>query len=70
MLGTFIVGAMAMAIAVPVGVAIAVWLSEFGRPTALARVAESTIEMLAGDAGGGARAVRDDLCSSSTRSAS
>ena len=49
MLGTFIVGAMAMAIAVPVGVAIAVWLSEFGRPTALARVAESAIEMLAGE---------------------
>ena len=48
MLGTFIVSAMAMAIAVPVGVAIAVWLSEFGRPTALARVAESAIEMLAG----------------------
>ncbi|MGO9907901.1 MAG: PstA family ABC transporter permease [Solirubrobacteraceae bacterium] len=49
MLGTFIIGAMAMAIAVPLGVAIAVWLSEFGRPTALARVAESAIEMLAGE---------------------
>ena len=37
-----------MAIAVPVGIGIAVWLSEYGRPSALARVAESTIEMLAG----------------------
>ena len=33
----------------PAAVAIAVWLSEFGRPTALARVAESAIEMLAGE---------------------
>ena len=49
MLGTIIVGAMAMAVAVPVGVAIAVWLSEFGRPVGLARVAESSIEMLAGE---------------------
>jgi phosphate transport system permease protein len=49
MLGTIIVGAIAMAIAVPVGVAIAVWLSEFGRPAGLARVAESSVEMLAGE---------------------
>jgi len=49
MLGTLILGTMAMAIAVPVGVGIAVWLSEFGRPTALARVAESAVEMLAGE---------------------
>lgn len=49
MLGTLIIGAMSMAIALPVGVAMAVWLSEFGRPTALARVAESAIEMLAGE---------------------
>ena len=49
LLGTAIIGAMAMAIALPVGVAIAVWLSEFGRPTPLARVAESAIEMLAGE---------------------
>ena len=39
---------MAMAIALPVGIGIAVWLSEYGRPSALARVAESTVEMLAG----------------------
>ncbi len=49
LLGTLIIGTMAMAIAVPVGVGIAVWLSEFGRPTGLARVAESAIEMLAGE---------------------
>ncbi len=49
LLGTVIVGTMAMAIAVPAGVGIAVWLSEFGRPTALARVAESAIEMMAGE---------------------
>jgi phosphate transport system permease protein len=40
---------MSMAIFVPVGVAIAVWLSEFGRPVGLARVAESAVEMLAGE---------------------
>ncbi len=49
LLGTVIVGTMAMGIAVPAGVGIAVWLSEFGRPTALARVAESAIEMMAGE---------------------
>jgi len=50
MLGTIIIGFMSMAIALPVGVAIAVWLSEFGRPRALARVTESAVEMLAGEA--------------------
>jgi phosphate transport system permease protein len=48
LLGTLLVGAMGMAIALPAGVAIAVWLSEYGRPTALARVVESTIEAIAG----------------------
>ena len=48
LLGTLLVGAMGMAIALPVGVAIAVWLSEYGRPSALARVVESTIEAIAG----------------------
>src|SRR6185295_17952764 len=37
-----------IAIALPLGVAIAVWLSEFGRPFGLARVVESTVEMMAG----------------------
>jgi phosphate transport system permease protein len=48
LLGTLIVTALAMIIALPMGIAIAVWLSEYGRPSALARVAESTIEMIAG----------------------
>lgn len=48
LLGTLIVTAMAMAIATPLGTAIAVWLSEYGRPRPLARVVESTVEMLAG----------------------
>jgi phosphate transport system permease protein len=48
LLGTVIIAFMAMAIAIPSGIGIAVWLSEFGRPTALARLTESCIEMLAG----------------------
>jgi phosphate transport system permease protein len=48
MLGTMLVTAIAMAIALPIGIGVAVWLSEYGRPAALARVAESTIEMIAG----------------------
>jgi phosphate transport system permease protein len=46
--GTLILGVLSMAIAIPVGIGIAVWLSEYGRPAALARVVESTVEMLAG----------------------
>ena len=37
LIGTFLVGAIGIAIALPLGIAIAVWLSEFGRPFALAR---------------------------------
>jgi phosphate transport system permease protein len=48
MIGTAILALIAMAIAVPIGLAVAVWLSEFSRPAALARIAEATIEMLAG----------------------
>ncbi len=48
LIGTLIVAVLAMAIALPIGTAIAVWLTEYGRPSALARVAESTVEMLAG----------------------
>jgi phosphate transport system permease protein len=48
LIGTLIIGAMGIAIALPVGVGIAVWLSEFGRPFALARIVESTVEMIAG----------------------
>jgi phosphate transport system permease protein len=46
--GTMIVAVMGIAIALPAGIAIAVWLVEYGRPTALARVTESTIEAIAG----------------------
>lgn len=48
LVGTVIIALMAMAIAFPLGLCIAVWLSEYGRPSLLARVTESTIEMLAG----------------------
>jgi phosphate transport system permease protein len=48
LIGTGLVAGMAMAIAFPLGVAIGVWLSEFGRPFGLARAVESTVEMMAG----------------------
>ncbi|MBV8576490.1 MAG: hypothetical protein JOZ58_15850, partial [Acetobacteraceae bacterium] len=48
LLGTLIMAVMSIGIALPVGTGIAVWLSEYGRPAALARVIESTVEMLAG----------------------
>jgi phosphate transport system permease protein len=48
LIGTGMVALMAMAIAFPLGIAVGVWLSEFGRPFGLARAAESTIEMMAG----------------------
>ncbi len=48
MIGTFLVAGIAIAIAAPVGIGFAAWLSEYGRPRWLARVAESTVEMLAG----------------------
>jgi phosphate transport system permease protein len=47
-IGTLIVAAMGISLALPVGVAVAVWLVEYGRPAALARVTESTIEAIAG----------------------
>ena len=47
-IGTFLVAALAIGIAGPVGVGVAVWLSEYSRPAGLARVVESTVEMLAG----------------------
>jgi len=46
--GTLIVAVMGIAIALPVGVGVAVWLVEYGRPASLARIAESTIEAIAG----------------------
>ena len=48
LIGTFVVALLGMGIAFPVGVATAVWLSEYGRPFALARAVESAIDMIAG----------------------
>jgi phosphate transport system permease protein len=47
-IGTFIITALGIAIAAPVGVAVAVWLSEYRRPAPLARAVESAIEMISG----------------------
>jgi phosphate transport system permease protein len=46
--GTLLVSAIGIAIAAPVGVAVAVWMSEYQRPAALARAAESGVEMISG----------------------
>jgi phosphate transport system permease protein len=46
--GTLILGVMSLTLALPTGVAIAVWLVEYGRPKALARITEMTIEAIAG----------------------
>jgi phosphate transport system permease protein len=48
MLGTFILAGIGTALALPLGVAIATWLTEYGRPFWLARATESGIEMIAG----------------------
>lgn len=47
-LGTLIATTIAMLLATPIGVGVAVWLSEYARPRSLARVVESTVEMFAG----------------------
>jgi len=47
-IGTLIVTAIGIAIAAPVGVALATWLTEYGRPSWLARALESAIETIAG----------------------
>jgi phosphate transport system permease protein len=48
LIGTCVVALLGTAIALPLGVTIAVWLSEYGRPFALARATESMVEMVAG----------------------
>lgn len=48
LIGTLLLTVMAVAIAAPLGVAIAVWLTEYGRPAGLARAVESGIEVVAG----------------------
>jgi len=47
-LGTVLLILVGIVIALPVGVAIAVWLTEYGKPVALARGVESGVEMIAG----------------------
>lgn len=47
-LGTIVITLLGIAIAAPIGVAIAVWLSEYGRPAGLARAVESCVEIVAG----------------------
>jgi phosphate transport system permease protein len=46
--GTVILTILGTLIATPVGVGIAVWLSEYGRPSGLARAVESGVEIIAG----------------------
>jgi phosphate transport system permease protein len=48
LIGTGLIAVIAIVIAGPVGVGVAVWLTEYGRPAGLARVVEMTVEMLAG----------------------
>lgn len=46
--GTLLLTAIGIVIAVPVGVCVALWLVEFGRPAALARIVESAVDVIAG----------------------
>lgn len=46
--GTLIITVIGTALAAPTGIALATWLSEYGRPRALARAVESGIDMIAG----------------------
>ena len=46
--GTLLLTALGILIALPIGVATAVWLSEYGRPAWLARLVESGVEIVAG----------------------
>jgi phosphate transport system permease protein len=48
LLGTMLLTFIGTAIALPVGAATAFWLSEYGRPTWLARAVESGVEIVAG----------------------
>jgi phosphate transport system permease protein len=48
LIGTFLLTTIGIAIALPLGVGIAVWLVEYGRPSWLARAVESGIEVVAG----------------------
>jgi phosphate transport system permease protein len=47
-LGTLLLTAIGIALAVPLAVGSAVWIAEYGRPSWLARVVESSVEVVAG----------------------
>jgi phosphate transport system permease protein len=46
--GTLMLTTIGIAIAVPIGVCVALWLVEFGRPAPLARAVESAVDVIAG----------------------
>jgi phosphate transport system permease protein len=46
--GTLIITAIGILIAAPTGIALAAWISEYGRPAPLARAVESAIDVIAG----------------------
>lgn len=48
MIGTVILTVMGTALSIPIGVVIAVWLTEYGRPAGLARFVEAAVEVIAG----------------------
>jgi phosphate transport system permease protein len=48
LLGTFLLTAIGILLAVPLAVTSAIWISEYGRPTWMARIVESSIEVVAG----------------------
>jgi phosphate transport system permease protein len=48
LLGTLLLTAIGLAFALPLAVGSAVWIAEYGRPSWLARVVESSIEVVAG----------------------
>jgi phosphate transport system permease protein len=48
MIGTLILTLLGTLLALPVGVAVALWLTEYGRPRGLARAVESAVEIVAG----------------------
>ncbi len=48
LIGTALLTAIGIALAFPLAVACAVWIAEYGRPSWLARVVESSIEIVAG----------------------
>jgi phosphate transport system permease protein len=48
LLGTFLLTAIGILLAIPLAVGSALWIAEYGRPTWLARIVESSIEIVAG----------------------